>query len=1484
MKTILRLLACCGLWTLPSGAQEVWTNLGPHGGLIDAVVADQTSSGTLIAGTQTGDFYRSTNEGQSWYYLSALPEAGNAAIARLVMDSANGQRLYAATAQQIYSSSNGGITWNAAANSEVQSVFDMSISPVNASQLYAAASDKIWRSFNYGLSWSTVYEADDTLEVTAFAFSPFSPQNRFFMALLSDHGRARIYGTENGGTSTTMLYQLPLDWIVAKLFVADDPSSTLMALIGGADSTKIIRSTNGGAQWSTVYAVPIPLFHPGDQLKFFNWITARHNNQDQIIGTLSGLLRSTNGGSSWSRLVYVPEVFTTTLARSPDHASVLYGRALGQGAGLSKILIHEDGSLSFTDINYGLTATRIEKVHFSEGRALMAESNTNELLVSQNGGFDFNRFALDQNAVIVTAYRSRVDEAFYWLSKNGKMYKSENGISSALFDSVEFPPNHNKVWHASYVNYYDVVSEGDSTLLVAAVGSDALSSGNVMISADDGVHWKSINYVGPFSTTIPRRLSVDFESAIHIYAANDQAIFRQTYKGAPVWTPAFNVAQGYTIKTFTSRFGTLLLVVSENMQGKQRLDFAFLNPQSAQWESHDISASLVQVDPLRRGAMVDIYAGEDANYLLYDFVDGTRRIFKASVTTNSAFVWHDITDSPLDQLHVLSIIDDNDYEDQSFNLFAGADNGIWVLKQLAILSQDTSVTTTPTSVNRQDTTVFPVLYRNDGTAVAVVDSFRITTNSDGAFGFVDPILEQTSYPVAYPLDLRSTTPIQLFFSPTQFGTSHATLTAYYRGRSSRGIDSTFSLRTHLIGTTKASRISTGLRGDTLELRGTMLYGSKTVSLPIGNSGNDTLYVYELLLDDGSPFQVEEPSEIGTDGFFTVSPGQSRNIPVTFSPSQAGLQIDHVTIVSSAHQFLTNTPDAEHVITLTGVGSALEVTNLSSLRPQLGQNQGISLNLSLAQLTATDVTSTLYYRKIGNRSAGFSSVVFTPAVGQSGFVATIPQDEVTQNGLEFYIESRASTAQGGVTLYFPDLNRSDSTYALPVSIPRPGLGSSGYLTLPGGTKRNAFQLVSMPIRLTNNTPQGAFSESNLGTLGDKSDWQLYRYIDAQERWLRATDTDISFGTIESGQSYLIISRHSRTLNTGAGRTMIPEDAHVVITPGWNMIANPYAFSISWLDVALYNDRVEFGSLVTLQDGRFRYVEDTELGQLHLEPWKGYMYHSPSDSGTYDLYYPAVATSTLAKPNPRRLITRENLSRREYVLDLILTGDEFETIHHIGEILDARPDLDPFDKAALPALSRDEVRLLIHGQLHSDFRSISEDGQYWDFTIGTQTGSARVKLTMEGLAGLPDGFEAVLVDRDGNTTLANQDLSVNAGTRQKSYRLFVGTPGFIENSRAELIPTSFYLDRNFPNPFNPSTVIRYGLPKPSRVELHVYNMLGQRVRTLTRTSQPAGVFEISWDGRNDSGDLVSSGIYVYRLQASATDGHGHFTRSNKMTFLK
>lgn len=104
------------------------------------------------------------------------------------------------------------------------------------------------------------------------------------------------------------------------------------------------------------------------------------------------------------------------------------------------------------------------------------------------------------------------------------------------------------------------------------------------------------------------------------------------------------------------------------------------------------------------------------------------------------------------------------------------------------------------------------------------------------------------------------------------------------------------------------------------------------------------------------------------------------------------------------------------------------------------------------------------------------------------------------------------------------------------------------------------------------------------------------------------------------------------------------------------------------------------------------------------------------------------------------------------------------------------------------------------------------------------------------------------------------------------------GKIALTAQKAIPDAFMVSQNYPNPFNPSTDIAYALPEAGNVNVEIYNILGQQVKSLVNEYQDAGNYVITWNGDDESGSTVASGVYFYRVSA------GQFKDIKKMVLMK
>jgi hypothetical protein len=94
----------------------------------------------------------------------------------------------------------------------------------------------------------------------------------------------------------------------------------------------------------------------------------------------------------------------------------------------------------------------------------------------------------------------------------------------------------------------------------------------------------------------------------------------------------------------------------------------------------------------------------------------------------------------------------------------------------------------------------------------------------------------------------------------------------------------------------------------------------------------------------------------------------------------------------------------------------------------------------------------------------------------------------------------------------------------------------------------------------------------------------------------------------------------------------------------------------------------------------------------------------------------------------------------------------------------------------------------------------------------------------------------------------------------------------------LPTTFSVAQNYPNPFNTSTEISFSLPISGDISLEIYDIMGNRVKTLVEEYRAAGSYKVIWDGNNDSGEKAASGLYLYKLKA------GDQVITKKMIMLK
>lgn len=156
----------------------------------------------------------------------------------------------------------------------------------------------------------------------------------------------------------------------------------------------------------------------------------------------------------------------------------------------------------------------------------------------------------------------------------------------------------------------------------------------------------------------------------------------------------------------------------------------------------------------------------------------------------------------------------------------------------------------------------------------------------------------------------------------------------------------------------------------------------------------------------------------------------------------------------------------------------------------------------------------------------------------------------------------------------------------------------------------------------------------------------------------------------------------------------------------------------------------------------------------------------------------------------------------------------------------------------------------------------DGSTYLFAVPMRLGPTTGTITFSGFTGTGT-LEALGENRSVQVTGGKFTDSFDT-YEVHLYKLAGILTGDIKNGSGATIK-SYSLSRNYPNPFNPSTTIEYGLPGDTRVTLTIYNVLGQEIRRLVDAQQNAGIHAALWDGKDDRGMQVTSGIYLYRISS-------------------
>jgi hypothetical protein len=144
---------------------------------------------------------------------------------------------------------------------------------------------------------------------------------------------------------------------------------------------------------------------------------------------------------------------------------------------------------------------------------------------------------------------------------------------------------------------------------------------------------------------------------------------------------------------------------------------------------------------------------------------------------------------------------------------------------------------------------------------------------------------------------------------------------------------------------------------------------------------------------------------------------------------------------------------------------------------------------------------------------------------------------------------------------------------------------------------------------------------------------------------------------------------------------------------------------------------------------------------------------------------------------------------------------------------------------------------------------------------------------------DYCRSICIDARGNYVLAGYSYSYSTGGSDLYLATLLGDqPTPVEDDLWPLLPSGYALNQNYPNPFNAGTTVEFTIPRRTNVQIAVFNLLGQEVKSWPVESLAAGTHRVRWDGRPDNGDDLASGVYFFRLEAD------EFRSVRKLVLLK
>jgi hypothetical protein len=724
-------------------------------------------------------------------------------------------------------------------------------------------------------------------------------------------------------------------------------------------------------------------------------------------------------------------------------------------------------------------------------------------------------------------------------------------------------------------------------------------------------------------------------------------------------------------------------------------------------------------------------------------------------------------------------------------------------------------------VSLDSTSQSDIIISNVGTEVLIIDTLKIIDQHPDSTIF-QMIYTNIEFPLA--LNPDSNLSVQISFTPVEVGKKNARLSIKSRDpfRESEHIQ--------LVGEGIAAKID--LSSTLLDFGQVAVDSISIQSFYIYNLGWDQLIIpYDGISFSGT--QADAYSLINSFDVITIIYGDSAEIEIAFQPAQLGTSEAEVTMHS-------NDPvDSLSSIQLTGRGydgSPISISSDQSLTTNpFVKGQPATIGFIIAGSQSIE-SSYVHVRAAGKNS--YNKLTLSNQSGDK-WSASIEAALVTERGVEYFVEVR----HGPQTTYYPD-NGNNLPNSIRVTVPE--------MPFPWQTKEKIYQMISVPLATDDRTLEDLFQEE-LGPYDDTK----YRIFDLPDGLQYAEVTKMN-KPLPPGKAMWLITKEATQLQiTNAQSVPTAQDFELQLQEGWNLIATPFAFPVAWNQVS--------GNLA------LRYYDGTDWPfETVLEPFKGYAVNAPNDTV---LLIPAQETQSIMKP----VVSNQDQNFDGWRIQISAETDHaLDRFNYVGSFKKATSAIDIFDYPE-PLPIGDFISLYLVADNSSerystDYREPGLEKYEYEFMVSCNIEDP-IDINFQE-QNVPEDYDWIVVSEEKGLYYPQRTIKVT--DTKIRYKMIVGTEQHIADAISDYkqLPRSYHLGQNYPNPFNPNTTIEYSLPQVSIVTINLYNILGQRIKQLmSGVRKEAGYHQIEWDGKNEVGRPVSSGIYFLNLK---TDAYSHYIK--------